>query len=331
MREQVELELERAGMLGLLPELLEANATSGKQVVELVAAAKQTMESRGELQALHGGGSGDAAEVTKLTPKQQEVCPHLLQSVHACCCHLQANLLWTPSVLGLAINAPPANSTLFDNGVVVCLLGADWMVALLLQIVGNLLRVRSLVTQHLAFTDEKRINEFLNAASRCGWWMGWGTHDTGLGAVAWFLPGGGWSASHNVQLCTHAWTVSCRGDAMRIKAMLRQLFKANACDYDGVLRRRSVCNSAALPVASRSAAARVPQHKCRRLLPCPARPCLPPGRTGLHLASTKGHEEVAEILLEAGADPNAKDTLGTTPLQEAVKGSHDKVTNGEQP
>ncbi len=71
---QVEAELKRAGMLRLLPELLEANATSGKQVVELVAAAGQMSLPGDIVRTVKDGGEGVVpAHVTKLTPKQQEV------------------------------------------------------------------------------------------------------------------------------------------------------------------------------------------------------------------------------------------------------------------
>ena len=41
------------------------------------------------------------------------------------------------------------------------------------------------------------------------------------------------------------------------------------------------------------------------------------GKTSLHRAAEKGHKEIAELLIAAGADLNAKDDDGTTPLDMA--------------
>ena len=42
------------------------------------------------------------------------------------------------------------------------------------------------------------------------------------------------------------------------------------------------------------------------------------GATPLHHASASDFKEVAEILLQAGANPNVEDIGGTTPLGQAV-------------
>ena len=47
------------------------------------------------------------------------------------------------------------------------------------------------------------------------------------------------------------------------------------------------------------------------------------GETPLHLAADKGHKEVAELLITAGADVNAKDGGGDTPLDAARR--HPKI------
>ena len=39
------------------------------------------------------------------------------------------------------------------------------------------------------------------------------------------------------------------------------------------------------------------------------------GFTALHLAARNGHRAIVEKLLNAGAEPNAKDNAGTTPMQ----------------
>ncbi|KAL8402568.1 hypothetical protein RB596_009081 [Gaeumannomyces avenae] len=49
------------------------------------------------------------------------------------------------------------------------------------------------------------------------------------------------------------------------------------------------------------------------------------GRTPLHWAAEKGHEGVARLLVEAGADKKAKDGLGRTPLHFAAANGHEGV------
>ncbi|GLJ12293.1 hypothetical protein SUGI_0188180 [Cryptomeria japonica] len=51
------------------------------------------------------------------------------------------------------------------------------------------------------------------------------------------------------------------------------------------------------------------------------------GRTALHLAASKGYEEITLFLIQAGADVNSIDKFGNTPLLEAVKGGHDRVAS----
>ena len=47
--------------------------------------------------------------------------------------------------------------------------------------------------------------------------------------------------------------------------------------------------------------------------------------TPLHMAARRGNLEVARALLEAGANPEARDTRGDTPLQRAMKMRHPEV------
>lgn len=49
------------------------------------------------------------------------------------------------------------------------------------------------------------------------------------------------------------------------------------------------------------------------------------GRTPLHLAAARGHEDVVLFLIQEGANVNFEDNFGNTPLNEAVKGCHDRI------
>ncbi|XP_024521068.1 potassium channel KOR2-like [Selaginella moellendorffii] len=47
------------------------------------------------------------------------------------------------------------------------------------------------------------------------------------------------------------------------------------------------------------------------------------GKTPLHLAASKGYDDIVSLLLREGADVNALDNIGNSPLLEAIKGGHD--------
>ncbi|XAR58128.1 hypothetical protein NMG60_11026523 [Bertholletia excelsa] len=49
------------------------------------------------------------------------------------------------------------------------------------------------------------------------------------------------------------------------------------------------------------------------------------GRTPLHLAASRGHEDITRFLIQAGVDINISDKFGNTPLLEALKYGYDKV------
>ena len=48
-------------------------------------------------------------------------------------------------------------------------------------------------------------------------------------------------------------------------------------------------------------------------------------RTGIHLASSEGHEDVVRYFIEKRVDVNPKDRWGGTPLSDATRGNHTKV------
>ncbi|KAL5982803.1 hypothetical protein ACLOJK_016880 [Asimina triloba] len=50
------------------------------------------------------------------------------------------------------------------------------------------------------------------------------------------------------------------------------------------------------------------------------------GRTALHLASSRGYEEIAWFLIQQGANVNCIDSFGNSPLFEAVRAGHDRVS-----
>ncbi|KAL2252506.1 UNVERIFIED_CONTAM: Potassium channel SKOR [Sesamum indicum] len=51
------------------------------------------------------------------------------------------------------------------------------------------------------------------------------------------------------------------------------------------------------------------------------------GRSALHLAASRGHEDIALFLIQEDADINVEDNFGNTPLLEAIKGRHDRVAS----
>ncbi|KAL4577960.1 hypothetical protein LXL04_014075 [Taraxacum kok-saghyz] len=51
------------------------------------------------------------------------------------------------------------------------------------------------------------------------------------------------------------------------------------------------------------------------------------GRSPLHLAASKGHENIALYLIQQGVEVNIYDNFGNTPLFEAIKSGHDKVAS----
>lgn len=65
----------------------------------------------------------------------------------------------------------------------------------------------------------------------------------------------------------------------------------------------------------------------RRLITNSASPsaCDYDQRSALHLGCCLGHYEVAKLLLEAQADPHARDRFGGTPLDDAVRHGHTQL------
>ncbi|KAL6537665.1 hypothetical protein OROHE_012292 [Orobanche hederae] len=51
------------------------------------------------------------------------------------------------------------------------------------------------------------------------------------------------------------------------------------------------------------------------------------GRSALHLAASRGHEDITLFLIQEGVDMNAEDDFGNTPLLEAIKRGHDRVAS----
>ncbi|KAH9680112.1 Potassium channel SKOR [Citrus sinensis] len=51
------------------------------------------------------------------------------------------------------------------------------------------------------------------------------------------------------------------------------------------------------------------------------------GRSPLHLATSRGYEDITLFLIQKGVDINIKDKFGNTPLLEAIKCGHDGVTS----
>ncbi|XP_052183654.1 potassium channel SKOR-like isoform X2 [Diospyros lotus] len=50
-------------------------------------------------------------------------------------------------------------------------------------------------------------------------------------------------------------------------------------------------------------------------------------RSPLHLAASRGYEEIAEFLVQKGVGINVKDNFGNTPLLEAIKNGHDRIAS----
>ncbi|KAL9408813.1 hypothetical protein AB3S75_047240 [Citrus x aurantiifolia] len=51
------------------------------------------------------------------------------------------------------------------------------------------------------------------------------------------------------------------------------------------------------------------------------------GRSPLHLAASRGYEDITLFLIQKGVDVNIKDKFGNTPILEAIKGGHDGVAS----
>jgi len=51
------------------------------------------------------------------------------------------------------------------------------------------------------------------------------------------------------------------------------------------------------------------------------------GKTSLHRAAEKGHKEIAELLIAAGADVNAKDKNGETPRDRAISRNKTEIAD----
>lgn len=51
------------------------------------------------------------------------------------------------------------------------------------------------------------------------------------------------------------------------------------------------------------------------------------GRTPLHLAASKGYEDITIFLIREGVDVNMSDKFGNTPLYEAIKNGHDRIAS----
>ncbi|KAL1348542.1 hypothetical protein AAHE18_07G086600 [Arachis hypogaea] len=51
------------------------------------------------------------------------------------------------------------------------------------------------------------------------------------------------------------------------------------------------------------------------------------GRSPLHLAASRGYEDITLFLIQEGVDINVSDNFGNTPLLEAVKSGHDRVAS----
>ncbi|GKF27677.1 ankyrin repeat-containing protein, partial [Tanacetum coccineum] len=51
------------------------------------------------------------------------------------------------------------------------------------------------------------------------------------------------------------------------------------------------------------------------------------GRSPLHLAASKGHEDITLFLIQEGVEVNISDRYGNTPLLQAIKSGHDDIAS----
>ncbi|KAG2667744.1 hypothetical protein I3760_15G129700 [Carya illinoinensis] len=70
-------------------------------------------------------------------------------------------------------------------------------------------------------------------------------------------------------------------------------------------------------------------HRLKRLIRAGANPNKADydGRSPLHIAASKGYEDIACFLIEQGVGINISDHFGNTPLLEAIKNGHDQVAS----
>ncbi|XP_073048455.1 potassium channel SKOR-like [Primulina eburnea] len=70
-------------------------------------------------------------------------------------------------------------------------------------------------------------------------------------------------------------------------------------------------------------------HRLRQLVEAGADPSKTDydGRSPLHLASSKGYEDIIRFLIQKEVEVNVKDNLGKTPLYEAIKNGHGQVAS----
>ncbi|KAL7160750.1 hypothetical protein ACSBR2_041415 [Camellia fascicularis] len=70
-------------------------------------------------------------------------------------------------------------------------------------------------------------------------------------------------------------------------------------------------------------------HRLKRLIGAGADPNRTDydGRSPLHVAASKGYEEITEFLIQKGVAVNITDNFGNTPLLEAIKNGHDHIAS----
>lgn len=70
-------------------------------------------------------------------------------------------------------------------------------------------------------------------------------------------------------------------------------------------------------------------HRLKRLIGAGADPNRTDydGRSPLHVAASKGYEEITEFLIQKGVAVNITDNFGNTPLLEAIKNEHDHIAS----